>query len=179
MGLALARPNNSVLSRNNSTVVSQLLDKHQCTKLQGVNVAASIQMYAIYIPHGPKSCYYEEPMGTYPEHYSIHIQFVGIGINLMDDAKIDTNTSGSSTPNINGVVFLNPPQSRIAARTHLSRFSPCEDLVRVTLNQEHLVNMIELEDAYLRPVIDESEVGVHKMKHSHIKSMCQRMEKIG
>lgn len=88
----------------------------------------------------------------------------------MDDAKIDTSTSGSSASSItNGVVLLNPLQSQTLTGTHLSRFSPCETLVRVTLKQECLVNMIELEglpiNAFWRPIIAEDEVGVYNVQN--------------
>ena len=73
----------------------------------------------------------------------------GIGINLMNDAKIDISPSGSHTSTFtNHVVTLNPPQSYTSRGTHLSRFSPCETLVRVTLKQECLVNTIELESLF-------------------------------
>ena len=71
---------------------------------------------------------------------------IGTGINLMNDATIDISTSGASaSSSIDGVVLLNTPRPRISAGTCLSRFSPCESLVRVTLEQEYLVNTIELE----------------------------------
>ena len=71
---------------------------------------------------------------------------IGTGINLMNDATIDISTSGASaSSSTDGIVLLNAPQPYISAGTHLSRFSPCESLVRVTLKQEYLVNTIELE----------------------------------
>jgi hypothetical protein len=64
----------------------------------------------------------------------------------MDDATIDISTGGSSAFSAtDGVVLLNPRQPHTSAGIHLSRFSPCETLVRVTLKQECLVNTIELE----------------------------------
>ena len=103
-------------------------------------------------------------------HISAISQFIilGTGINLMEDAKIDTSTGGSSVSSVtNGVVFLGSPKPHSAAGTHLSRFSPSEVLVRVTLKQECLVNMIELDGVpniyLLRPPIDEGEVGLRNI----------------
>ena len=87
----------------------------------------------------------------------------------MDDAKVDTSTSGSSASNVTnayGVVFLNPPRSHTSAGTHLLRFSPCETLARVTLKQECLVNTIELEGlpcTYLRPEDEHKETFSYKI----------------
>ena len=88
----------------------------------------------------------------------------------MHDAMIDTSTSGSSASSItklNGAVLLNPPQSHTLAGTYLSRFSPCETLVRVTLKRECLVNTIELEglptNARWGPITAKDEIGVHNV----------------
>ena len=95
----------------------------------------------------------------------------GTGINLMDDATIDISTSGTSaSSSIDGVVFLNAPRQYISPGTCLSRFSPCESLVRVTLEQEYLVNTIELEDRptranWERYIPRDDIIGVHNIQN--------------
>ena len=89
----------------------------------------------------------------------------------MNDATIDISTSGASAPTSNNdVVLLDAPRPHISAGTRLSRFSPCESLVRVTLEQEYLVNTIELEDHPIpanweRFIPRDDNIGVYNIRN--------------
>lgn len=88
----------------------------------------------------------------------------------MDDAKVEISNSGSFASSItDGIVLLNPPQPHTSAGPHLSRYSPCETIVRVTLSQEYLVNTMEIEslptETNWSRLITTDEIGVFNVQN--------------
>lgn len=86
----------------------------------------------------------------------------------MDDAVADINTSESGSVVSNNTVILNPRSPHTSTGTHLSRLSPSDRLVRITLKEECLVNTIELEGSpcgSLKPFLDGGEVAKRDIRN--------------